>query len=127
MSNEIHKTNTNARDVTQDVSPFLKNRAEKAADSQEHLPRVCEERGTLYRDRKTGVRARLMAARYESRCSGPCRKKIEPGAQVLGVGPDEQGNDVGRWVVACLECANESAFEAVGQQPREFFSKRKAT
>src|SRR5947208_1793125 len=105
-----------------DPSPFLKVRDEKAANR--HLPRVCEERGFLYRDRVTGTRARLMTARYEPRCSGPCRKKIEPGAMALGVGPDEKGNDVGRWVFCCLECAEESTFEAVGQQPRDIFPKR---
>jgi len=102
-------------DVAADVNPFLKNKAEEASDSQEHLPRVCEERGLLYRDTKTGVRARLMTVRYSPRCNG-CDRIIPEGAQALGIRPDAEGNKHKKWVFGCLECANASTYESLRVQ-----------
>jgi hypothetical protein len=120
----------NPRDVAQDVSPFLKNRPEEveaqAEEAEEQdplrdLPRVCEERGKLYRHPATGARARLMRVKWSQRCE-KCGEAIPKNAQALGISKDEEGNKSGRWVFGCMECAENSTFEATAQPG--FFSKR---
>lgn len=112
--------NSDASDMPQDVSPFLKDWP-KEAEKQEpqHLPRVCEERGFLYRDPVTGIRAKLMSVRYSPRCDG-CGRKIPEHAQALGVSPKEERNKSGRWVFGCLECAQNSTFESTRAQSNLF-------
>jgi hypothetical protein len=100
------------------VQEFLENRPNESAEEREHrknLPRVCEERGNIYRDKETGMRARLMTAKYSPTCNG-CGKTIEENAQVLGISPKEKGNKLGQWLFGCMECAENSAFVAVGQR-----------
>jgi hypothetical protein len=93
----------------QDMSPYMLNRDKESAPDQ--LPRVCEERGDIYRNSETGASARLMRVRYPTLCNG-CDKRIPKNELALGVSRDEEANKSGVWLFGCMECAQVSGYEA---------------